>query len=355
MKKIDTKSVNALDKSDMLKLLSEFPQQLKDAAEIGGRIDFQKDIIKDFDKIIFCGLGGSAIGADLIRSYIAKECKKPVIVNRDYTLPAFVDKKTLVVVSSYSGNTEETLSAYEEAKKRGASIVAITTNGNLKSYAERDGVPYIIIPQGLPPRCALGYSSIPIMVLFSKLGIISDKQREIEEASNVLSDLRDRELSPDVGEDNNISKRIANDLFGKYAIIYGANQYTDSVVTRWRGQLAENSKAVSSTHVFPEMNHNEIVGWSNPKNLMKDLVVVILRDREDHPRVAKRMDISTSIIKREGVKVIEVTSQGKSLLSRIFSLIYIGDFVSLYLAILNGVDPTPVDNVMYLKNELAKI
>jgi glucose/mannose-6-phosphate isomerase len=352
---LDVKAVRSLDKSEMLKLLSGFPAQLKEAAEIGKSITFENDIKKGFDKIVFCGLGGSAIGADLIRSYVANECKIPIIVNRDYTLPAFVNDKTLLIVSSYSGNTEETLSAYEEGRKRNANIVAITTNGKLKEIAEKEKLPHVIIPKGLPPRCALGYSSIPIMVLFSKLGIISDKYKEIEETSEFLADLFRNELSPEVSADKNLSKRVANDLFGKYAVLYGANQYTDCVVTRWRGQLAENSKAVSSSHLFPEMNHNEIVGWANPKNLMKDLVVVVLRDKGDHPRVSKRMDISSTIIKKEGVKIIEVNSRGKSLLTRMFSLVYIGDFVSLYLAILNGVDPTPVDSVMYLKNELAKV
>jgi len=352
---LDPKTVRALDKSEMLKLVSEFPAQLKEASDIGKNITFDRDVKKDFDEIVFCGLGGSAIGADLIKSYVAKECGVPIIVNRDYTLPAFVNEKTLLVVLSYSGNTEETLSAYEEGRKRNANIIAITTNGKLKEKTQEDKVPYVVIPKGLPPRCALGYSSIPIMVLLFKLGIISDKYKEIDETSTFLEKLFKNELSPDVSEDKNIAKRVAKDLFGKYAIIYGANQYTDCVVTRWRGQLAENSKAISSTHLFPEMNHNEIVGWANPKNLMKDLVVVMLRDRDDHPRVAKRMDISSSIIKREGVKIIEISSRGESLLTRIFSLMYIGDFVSLYLAILNDVDPTPVDNIIYLKNELAKI
>lgn len=355
MRTIDLESIKLLDKSDMLKLLSEFPQQLLDAAKIGSDIKFAGNVKKGFDKIVFSGLGGSAIGADLIRSYTVKECKVPIIVNRDYTLPAFVDNKTLLVISSYSGNTEETLSAYDEGRKRGAIIVAITTNGKLKELAEKDGVPYILIPKGLPPRCALGYSSIPVLILFSKLGIISDKTKDIEEASKTLAEMKDKMLSPYIEDSNNESKRIASELVDKYAILYGANQYTDIVVTRWRGQLAENSKAISSTHVFPEMNHNEIVGWENPKKLMKDLVVVILRGKDDHPRVAKRMDISIDIIKKENVKIIEVFSKGESLLSRIFSLIYIGDFVSFYLAILNDVDPTPVENVMYLKDKLAKI
>lgn len=354
MKELTREEIAKLDKSNMLDLLLNFPKQLKDAKEIGEGVKLAGKM--EFSKIVFTGLGGSAIGADLIRSFVSGECKVPIFVNRDYTLPEFVDKDTLLIVSSYSGNTEETLSAYKEGLKKKARIIAITTNGKLKEMAQKDGFPFISIPAGLPPRCALGYSSIPIIVLLSKLGVISDKSADIEAASALMAGFRDDVLSPGVGEEKNIAKKIARSLLNKYAILYGANQHIDVVLTRWRGQLAENSKALSATHVFPEMNHNEIVGWRNPANLMKDLVVIMIRDSGDHTRTAKRMDISKTIIQKTGAEIIEVSSKSdEGLLERIFLLIYMGDFVSLYLAILNGVDPTPVDSVTYLKNELAKV
>ena len=352
---LNIETIRSLDKSDMLNLLVGFPKQLLDALKIGNEIEFAKDIKKGFSNIVFTGLGGSAIGADLIRSYISRECKLPVTVNRDYTLPGFVGKETLLVVSSYSGNTEETISAYNEGREKGARIIAITSNGQLKKMSKEDGFPCVTIPQGLPPRCALGYSSIPTLVLFCKLGLISDKASEVKESADIMSGLYEEALSAQVAQEKNVAKSIASALFEKYAVIYGANQRTDCVATRWRGQLAENSKTISSTHLFPEMNHNEIVGWQNPKNLLKDLTVILLRDQDDHPRIKTRMDISKSIIKKEGARIVEVTSRGKSLLARIFSLVYIGDFVSFYLAILNNIDPTPVDSITYLKKELAKI
>ncbi len=348
-------SIRALDRSNMLDLLLRFSGQIAEAEAIGSQIDFTKSISKDFNKIVFAGMGGSAIGADLIKSYLLEELDIPIFVNRDYMLPAFVDKKTLLIISSYSGNTEETLSAYRDGMKKKACMIAITTGGKLKKIAAKDGLPCIIIPQGLPPRCALAYSSIPIIILFSKLGLIPDKGGEIRGVETLLKKLRDEELSPSVKEDKNIAKRISKELYNKYPIIYGANTHTDAVATRWRGQLAENAKTVSSTHLFPEMNHNEIVGWLNPKKVMKALIVIMLKDKGDHPRTRDRMAISRSIIEKEGVKVIDVDSRGKMLLERIFSLVYIGDFVSFYLAIQNNVDPTPVDNVTYLKEELAKI
>ena len=355
MDKIDSRAVKSLDRSDMAGFIAAFPKQIDDAAQIGGKAAFLKGMGRDFDKIIFTGLGGSAIGADLIRSYAADECPVPIIVNRDYTLPAFVNRKTLIFVSSYSGNTEETLSAYVDGRDKKATIVAVTANGELIKRAQKDSVPCIVVPQGYPPRCALGYLSIPALVFLSKLGLIGDKEKDIVETSALLTKMRDTMLSPDISEDKNTAKKIAKELVDKYAVIYGANQHTDCAVARWRGQIAENSKALSSSHLFPEMTHNEVVGWMNPKNILKDMVVLILRDKGDHPRVAKRMDITMSIIKKEGVRIIEVPSMGQSLLARLFSLIYIGDFVSLYLAILNGVDPTPVDNVTHLKKELAGV
>ena len=218
---------------------------------------------------------------------------------------------------------------------------------------KEDGVPFIKIPAGIPPRCALGYAFIPLLLILCKLRFIKDKQKHIDEAADVLGNLKS-ELAPENPADSNLAKRIALTLQRRYPIIYGANERVDVVTTRWRGQLAENSKQLSSHHVFPEMNHNEIVGWDFPAELMDKFVVIFLRDKEDHKRVARRMDITKDILSKKGIKIIEVSSKGKGLLSRMMSLIYIGDMASFYLAILNGVDPTPVDRVTYLKKELAK-
>jgi glucose/mannose-6-phosphate isomerase len=167
--------------------------------------------------------------------------------------------------------------------------------------------------------------------------------------------LRNEKLNSRIGLKDNLAKFIATKLLNKFAVIYASSVHFDIAATRLREQLNENSKALASSHVFPEMNHNEIVGWQNPKKLFKDFLVLLLRDKEMHPRVAKRMEISKDMLKQEGVGVIEIWSSGEELLSRIFSLIYIGDFISYYLAILYGIDPTPVERVTYLKNKLAQI
>lgn len=351
---LSTQNLKKLDKSDMLGLLLGFPQQCSVSQDIAKKANFNFTK-RDFKKIVFAGLGGSAIGADLVRSYLYFTCEIPIFVLREYELPALVDNSTLVILSSYSGNTEETLSAYGEAKKKNATMIVISSGGALRESALKDGVSFVEIPKGIPPRCALGYTSIIPLCLLAKLGAIKDATVAIKQMIKVLDELKNNSLRQEIGQKENLAKSVAAKLWNKFTVIYSASVNFDICATRFRGQLAENSKALSWSHVFPEMNHNEIVGWENPKKLFKNFVVVMLRDKGMHPRVAKRMDITRNILKEEvNIPVIEIWSRGEELLSRIFSLIYIGDFISYYLAILYGIDPTPVERVTYLKNELAK-
>jgi glucose/mannose-6-phosphate isomerase len=353
MKSSSNATIKKLDKAKMLNLLLDFPLQCRTARELAAKANilFAK---RDFQRLVFAGLGGSAIGADLVRSYLYFESKLPIQVVREYDLPAYVESSTLVFISSYSGNTEETLSSYSQAKQKGASIIAISSGGALRDNCRRDNITFIEIPSGLPPRCSLGYLSIIPLAILAKLGLIKDVSASVDKTVAVLEELKRKKLNPAIGLKDNIAKYLANKLLNKFAIIYAGSIHFDIVATRFRGQLNENSKSLASSHVFPEMNHNEIVGWEHPKKMFKDLVVVMLRDRGLHPRIIKRMDITKEIISQEGVSVIEIYSQGEDLLSRIFSLIYIGDFVSFYLAILYGIDPTPVERVTYLKKKLAE-
>ncbi|MBI4972664.1 MAG: bifunctional phosphoglucose/phosphomannose isomerase [Candidatus Omnitrophica bacterium] len=351
--KFNLESIKKIDKSNMLSLLMDFPQQCRYAVQIAEKAEISCEK-KDFAKIVFAGLGGSAIGADLVRSYLYFESKLPIAVIREYDLPGYVDRATLVFISSYSGNTEETLSAYKFAKEKAATIIAISSGGTLKEYAQNDNITFIEIPKGLPPRSALGYLSITPLIVLSRLGLIKDVRPEINQTIEVLEDLKNKSLNAHIAQKDNIAKYLASKIWNKFTVFYSASVHFDVVATRFRGQLAENSKALASSHVFPEMNHNEIVGWQNPKKLFKHFVVLMLRDKGMHPRVIKRMDTTREILKEEGVNVLEIYARGENLLSRIFSLIYIGDFVSFYLAILYGIDPTPVERVTYLKNELAK-
>ncbi len=352
MKNLST-AIKKLDKSDMLGLLLDFPLQCRAAQDLAAKANilFAQ---RDFRKIVFAGLGGSAIGADLVRSYLYFESKLPIQVVREYDLPAYVDSSTLVFIVSYSGNTEETLSAYHQAREKRASIIAVSCGGALRDNCRRDNVTFIEIPAGLPPRCSLGYLSIIPLCVLARLGLSKDVAVSIDRTITVLEDLKRNKLNPAIGLRDNVAKYVARKLFNKFAVIYSGSIHFDVVATRFRGQLNENSKSLASTHVFPEMNHNEIMGWEHPQKLFRNFLVIMLRDRGLHPRVNRRMDITREILSKEGVNVVEIYSQGEGLLARMFSLIYIGDFVSLYLAVLYGIDPTPVERVTYLKKKLAE-
>lgn len=341
------------DRSNMMGLIASFPRQCRVAKKIGSAFCLPRSYKRRYENIVCTGLGGSAIGADIVRSYILDSARAPLVVNRGYLLPAFVGARSLVIVSSYSGDTEETISAYKDARRRGAAIVAITSGGSLRRMAESDGFPVLVIPGGLPPRAALGYSSITLLITLAKAGIVKDQSVPIDEAIEVMGRLQDEEIGFGVPQNNNAAKKIAARLANRFPVIYGAQDRIDAVVTRWRGQLAENAKTLGSSHLFPEMNHNEIVGWDHPAAILKDCEVVILRDGGDHPRVARRMDITEKLLRSRCAGITEVRSSGRGLLARIFSLVYTGDYVSFYLAMLNRCDPTPVERIAYLKKQLA--
>ncbi|MEE8317927.1 MAG: bifunctional phosphoglucose/phosphomannose isomerase, partial [Candidatus Omnitrophota bacterium] len=302
MEKLDSRDlISRLDASDMLSIISGLPDQCQEAYKIGKGSSIVRPDYK-IDNIVFAGLGGSAIGADIIRVYLQNELRLPVICSRNYTLPDFVGGNTLLFCSSYSGNTEETLSSFKDGLKRGAHIITLGSGGRLKELSLKNGFTHIAIPSGFPPRTAVGYMSISVLSVLVKLGFIKDREREINELYSALRELRDREIGIDVGLEKNISKGLASRLYGKYCIIYGTSDSTEAVSMRWRGQIAENSKVLSSSHVFPEMNHNEIVGWEFPKEVLKDFKVIILRDKDDHVRTKRRIDISKKIIKESGAE-----------------------------------------------------
>lgn len=354
MKSLD--DINIIEKVDQAKMrdiLTKFPEQCQQAFQLGKEFSLSLSLegVKD---IVFCGMGGSAIGAEVASFYLRKEIRLAIHINRDYSLPEFVGKRSLVVLISYSGNTEETLSAYKQAQQRQAKIIIITSGGELGDLAKRDIHPCLLIPKGFPPRGALAYLSLPVLAIFSQLGLITDKEKEVSETISVLQRLEKDSLGIAVSTEANPAKKLAGELLDKFCVIYGAAEQLTAVVTRWRGQFAENSKMLASSHVLPEMNHNELVGWQHPKKVLEKFIAIFLRDRGDHPQVRKRIEINKEILQKEGVQIKEVFSEGEGLLARIFSLIYIGDFTSFYLAILNSEDPTPVKRIDYLKRKLKE-
>jgi glucose/mannose-6-phosphate isomerase len=340
------------DPQGMYDKILGFPQQFREGWEIGKSADLPSIDIKSIKNIVVCGLGGSAIGGDLVRSFLTYKISVPFYVCRHYLIPEFVDQFTLCIISSYSGNTEETLAAYDEAKKRGALILAITSNGKLKQMATADGYKVITIPPGFPPRAALGYSFVPMLTALSRMGFFEDINSDIEAA---IAFLEKNVESFAMEKANNPAMQAAEKIHGKIPLIYSGQDYIDAVAVRFKGQICENSKQLAFFNFFPEFNHNELVGWGLMESMKDKLYAVILKDSADHERVSLRMQIVARIIREKGVKVLEFESSGPNLLARIFSLVQFGDFTSLYLALLNKIDPTPVKVIDYLKGELEKL
>jgi len=320
----------SIDNSNMLKVIEEFPHQCKTALELPKGMSVSGKI----NNIVVCGMGGSAIGGDLLRIYMHNS-KIPVFIVRDYKVPNFVDENSLVFAVSYSGNTEETISAFEDASRKKAKIVAVTSGGQLAGMAKK----VIKIPSGLQPRAALGYLFFPVLGVLVNSGIIDVKGKEIEEVLNILSTTDD--FRP-VGE------RIAKRIGQRTPIIY-ASELLSPVAYRWKTQFNENTKVAAFYHIFSEMNHNEIAGYQNINK--NDYIAIFIRDIYDNDRIKKRMDVTKEIISIR-VDVEEVFTKGEHLLSRMFSGIYYGDFVSYYLAIANRTDPTPVTVIENLKKKL---
>jgi len=350
---MEKKLIRKFDRENMFDVLKGFPSQVKEALKIAGKYNLKGFKAKGINNIIISGLGGSAIGGDLFRSYTQYEIKIPVTVNRNYTLPSFAGKDTLVVISSYSGNTEETVAAYKQAVKAKCKIICVTSGGEIKKLAKKNKHNCIIIPGGLQPRCALGYSFFTLLTVFIKLGLIKERKDEIKETLKILEEGRDEFVN--LNPENNVALKVAVEIKGKLPVVYSSVDILDVVNLRWRGQISENAKILAYGNVYPEMNHNELVGWKLNEDILKKTVVIFLKDPDDNERVKLRMNITLDEIKEYANNIVTLESNGSAKLARIFDLVYLGDWVSFYLAILNEVNPTPVKAISYLKNELEKI
>ncbi len=333
----------------MAAYLWDLPEQFAAILEQGIKLPAQYQ--REYRNIVVTGLGGSAIGGDILRTYALSQARIPVLVNRDYDLPGFVDSNSLVLVVSYSGNTEETLSAYRQAGQKGAAVIAVTSGGKLADMADNDGAAVVQVPGGLSPRAATGYLFAPLALILAEIGIMPGAANDLEETIRILRDVR-QAIHP--GVDDNQARMMARELKGNLPLIWGTTAHSEVAALRWKTQINENAKCPVFYNVFPELNHNEIVGFEEPKHILDHLVVIILRDSGDHERVQKRIEISKGIIADKVKKVMEVETRGESFLAKFYSLAYIGDYTSFYLALEYGINPTPVDTIDYLKSELAR-
>lgn len=345
------RSFGCLDRSDMLGKISRFPKQVRHGWDLGRSWQVPGKW-KHLRGLIVVGMGGSAIGGDLLQGLFGENLSRPVQVCRGYTLPAWVNRETLILAVSYSGNTEETLSACREALRRRLPLCAITSGGRLARWSQEKKVPLCAIPAGWPPRAALGYTTFVPAGLLGRLGWLAEKKIHLPQALDALELFVEGKLSPSVPESSNPAKRIARRLAGRLPIIYGAAGGWEGIVYRWRTQLEENAKSLAFHHIFPEMTHNEISGWGAPPGLTKNLTAIFLDDAAHHPRLRRRMEFVRRIVQKEGVQTLTVSLSGSSPLERKLRLIVLGDFVSVYLGILYRLDPSPVVRVEALKKWL---
>jgi glucose/mannose-6-phosphate isomerase len=325
----------------------EYANQCRKALTLGDGIELPKG---DYNLAMLTGLGGSAVGGDYVRAMFEAYGSIPFIVNRDYHMPSYIGPKTLVFATSYSGNTEETLSAYQEAKAAGATIVCVTSGGKLKEWALADGFAVITVPGGQPPRSALGYMLIPVLAAAISMGLLPEQN--FDAAFDFLESLKNEWT---IEGSNPIAKNLAQELHGALGIIYGLGPWQAIIANRWKGQINENSKNHIFVNVFPELNHNEILGWvkADEQGVAK-YVGIVLEDGFESDKMKKRAEVTERLV-ADKCHFTHVQALGSNLLEKLLGLTYLGDFVSLYLAALNQVDPENIDSINILKTELSKV
>jgi glucose/mannose-6-phosphate isomerase len=327
----------------MKALVEAFPNHLREALAIGRAAQLKK-ATGTYNNIVISGLGGSGIGGKIVSQLVSENVQVPIVCVNDYVLPEFVNKNTLVIISSYSGDTEETVAAMEVAEKKGAEIVCITSGGKIAKRAAEKGYNAIIIPGGNPPRAMFGYSSVQLFFVLNTYGFIDNSfEVEIEKAITLLETNKEQ-----IRKD---SKSICDKVVDRIPVLYSEAQY-EGVAIRWRQQINENSKMLCWHHVFPEMNHNELVGWTGGDNRV---AVVILRNEDDHKRSQLRMELCKKLMGEKCDTVIEAWSKGSSRIERSYYLIHLGDWLSIDLAESRNEDAVAIPAIIFLKGELSKV
>lgn len=345
----DSSRIRKIDKSEMLSFCVEAARHYRDAAELSGKVKIKYRRPKT---IIVAGMGGSAIGGELLKDWAKDSVRTPIEVCRDYNLPAYADENTLLFATSYSGETEETLSVFLEALKRKCMTITISSGGTLQRFAQELDVPHLLVPSGMAPRATLPYLFIPLPRILQKIGIAPSMQKEYSETVRILKQIGE-ENSPEIPSASNPSKTLATEIQGTIPTIYGFGFYR-AVAQRFKTQINENSKNPAKWEYLPELNHNEIVGWEEAKEFAKYFSVIFIRDKAEPREIKLRIETTRELISRTLTGLFEVWSKGKSKLARMTSVICTGDFTSVYLAVLRGIDPTPVRSIDFLKRRLVE-
>ena len=335
------------DPQNMRAAVRAFPEHLAEGWRRGEDAEAFGLTLGAIDGVVVCGMGGSAIGGDLVRSLVEGSSPVPFVVNRGYGLPAWVGERTLVIASSYSGGTEETLSALAEARGRGSRLMAITSGGELGEA----GLDTVVIPGGLQPRAALGYSLGVLLRLARHLQLHALSDQEFEAA---ISAAGDRAAALDQEGDGSAAYRLAGELDGRLPVVYTGVGLLEAAGMRWRTQIHENAKHPAFGNVLPELDHNEIMSFeAMPRELAERTAIVALRDEGDHTQVARRFEITRDLVQDGIAAWAEPDVSGASPLDRVLHAVQLGDWTSFWLAVRKGVDPTPVETIQSLKRTLA--
>jgi glucose/mannose-6-phosphate isomerase len=341
-----------LDPQNMLGEIDGLPDQLKSAWELGQTMPLPDS--KNIQRVVIAGMGGSAIGADLVAAAVLGACVAPIFVHRDYGLPAFAKgKETLVVLSSHSGNTEETLDSFENAVKNQCNMVVVSTGGEISRRAKEKNVPVWTFNHEGQPRAAVGFSFGLLLAMFARLKLIPDPSKDLYEAIDAMKKSQEH-LRADVPAVHNAAKRYAGQLMGRWVTMFGAGALAP-VARRFKGQMNEVAKAGANFEFLPEADHNTLAGTIHPEEvLVPHTMALFLRAPSDHPRNRLRIELTKKAFMLEGINTDFVDARGDSLLAHMWTLILFGDYMAYYLAMAYGVDPTPIKALDNFKAEMKK-
>lgn len=336
--------ISKLDPANQFKVLTDSYQQV----EYAWNNDFAVSSINSakIKNIILTGLGGSAIGGELIQNYLRAELNYPYTVNRNYELPLYANEESLVIASSYSGNTEETISALNQAIEKKCQIVCVSTGGKIEEIAKKNSIPFGKLLSGYQPRFALWINFFTLLKTLHSLKLIPSQTINVQQAIELL-----KHKGVEYSKPTNKAIEIAEKLLGYVPLVYAVSDYTSAVGTRWKGQFNENSKQHAFFGYLPELDHNEILGWEGYKPAMNFKLINIL-DNEYHPQVKKRYELTSEMVRKAGAEIINIKSDEADVKLRLVDLIYLGDWATYYYAIMRGFDPTTIDSINYLKARL---
>jgi glucose/mannose-6-phosphate isomerase len=347
----DVSRFSQIDVQDMLSHIDGLPDQLQSAWELGSRQDLPD--WEGIERIVVAGMGGSAIGADLVAAYIAPVCPVPVVVHRNYSLPAWaVGEGTLVIASSHSGNTEETLSAFEAAVNNRCRIMVLSTGGKLAQMSRSSGGALWLFEHEGQPRAAVGFSAGLLLAAFAQLRLIPSPETDIHEAIQAIR-AQQESLRADVPAVNNAAKRMAGQIYGRWVTVFGAD-ILEPVARRWKTQISEVSKAWAQFEALPEVDHNSLAGLTFPEAALTKTMALFLRAPSYHPRNLLRSDLTKTTFMLEGLNTDFIDAQGPNPLAQQWTALHLGDYTAYYLAMAYGVDPTAIPTIEMLKGQMAE-